>query len=106
MRGVEIAVPGRLKALMLALRFGYCAPLSRPCSSSLARDLSAAQTELVRENLQEMIDNTRRIAERSMEVASEAARTITAGTGKAARCQRVAVSLSRRAEEVGCLRAW
>jgi hypothetical protein len=104
MRGVEIAVPGRLKALMLALRFGYCAPLSRPCSSSLARDLSAAQTELARENLQEMIDNTRRIAERSMEVASE--RTITAGTGKAARCQRVAVSLSRRAEEVGCLRAW
>jgi hypothetical protein len=70
---------------MLALRFGYCAPLSRPGSSSLARDLSAAQTELVRENLQEMIDNTRRIAERSMEVASEAARTITAGTGKAAR---------------------
>ena len=38
----------------------------------------------MRENLQEMIDNTRRISERSVQVASEAARTITAGANEAA----------------------
>jgi phasin family protein len=48
------------------------------------QDLAAVQTELVRENLQEMIDNTRRISERSVQVASEAARTITAGANEAA----------------------
>jgi phasin family protein len=47
-------------------------------------DLAALQSELVRENLQQMIDNTRRIAERSLRVADEAARTITAETNKAA----------------------
>jgi hypothetical protein len=31
--------------------------------------VAAVQTEMVRENLQEMIDNSRRIAERSMQVA-------------------------------------
>jgi hypothetical protein len=46
--------------------------------------LAAVQTEIVRENLQEMIDNSRRIAERSMQVASEAARTITAEANEAA----------------------
>jgi phasin family protein len=47
------------------------------------QDLTATQTELVRENLHEMIDNTRRIAEHSMQVAQEAAQVITAETGKA-----------------------
>jgi hypothetical protein len=54
------------------------------------QDLAAVQTEL-RENLREMINNTRRISERSVEVASEAARTITAETNKASdRFQRAA----------------
>jgi phasin family protein len=39
-------------------------------------DVAAVQSELARENLQQMIDNTRRIAERSIQVANEAARTI------------------------------
>ena len=38
----------------------------------------------MRENLHEMIDNTRRIAERSIKVADDAARTITAEAKKAA----------------------
>ena len=59
--------------------------LARLAQCRNLQDFAAVQTQLVRENLQEMIDNTRRIAERSMEVASEAARTITAETGKAAR---------------------
>jgi phasin family protein len=59
--------------------------LARLAQCRNLQDLAAAQTELARENLHEMIDNSRRIAERSMEVASEAARTITAETGKAAR---------------------
>ena len=48
------------------------------------QDLSAVQTELVRENLHSVIDNSRRIAERSVEVATDAARTITAEANKAA----------------------
>jgi hypothetical protein len=40
------------------------------------QDLVAVQTDLVRGNLQRMIDNTRRIAEMSLEVAEEAATTI------------------------------
>jgi hypothetical protein len=72
---------------------------SRPVFEPLADEItvqqgatqSAVQTELVRENLREMIDNTRRISERSVEVASEAARTITAEANKAAeRFQRAA----------------
>jgi hypothetical protein len=47
-------------------------------------DLAAVQSELVRENLHEMIDNTRRIAERSIKVADAAARTITAEANKTA----------------------
>jgi hypothetical protein len=47
-------------------------------------DFAAVQSELVRENLREMIDNTRRLAEHSMQVAQEAAQVITAETGKAA----------------------
>jgi hypothetical protein len=59
--------------------------LARLAQCRNLQDFAAAQTELARENLHEMIDNTRRIAQRSMEVASEAALTITAETGKAAR---------------------
>jgi len=59
--------------------------LARLAQCRNLQDLAAVQTELARENLHEMIDNSRRIAQRSMEVASEAARTITAETGKAAR---------------------
>ena len=65
--------------------------LARLAQCRNLQDLAAVQTELVRENLREMIDNTRRISERSVEVASEAARTITAETNKAAdRFQRAA----------------
>jgi hypothetical protein len=38
----------------------------------------AVQSDLVRENLEQMIDNSRRIMELSAEVTNEAARTITA----------------------------
>jgi phasin family protein len=48
--------------------------LARLAQCRNIQDLAAVQTEFVRENLQEMIDNNRRIAERSMQVASEAAR--------------------------------
>jgi len=41
-------------------------------------DLMAVQSDLVRENLEQMIDNSRRIMELSAEVTNEAARTITA----------------------------
>jgi phasin family protein len=65
--------------------------LARLAQCRNLQDLAAVQTELVRDNLREMIDNTRRISERSVEVASEAARTITAETNKAAeRFQRAA----------------
>jgi phasin family protein len=47
-------------------------------------DLAAVQSEIVRENMRQMIDNTRRIAEHSVQVAQEAARTITAETSRAA----------------------
>ena len=45
-------------------------------------DLAAVQSDLARDNLNQIIDVTRRIAERSMKVADEAAKTITAETGK------------------------
>jgi len=45
-------------------------------------DLAAVQSDLARDNLNQIIDLTRRIAERSMEIADEAAKTITAETGK------------------------
>ena len=40
----------------------------------------AVQSDLVRENLEQMIDNSRRIMELSAEVTNEAAGTITAPT--------------------------
>jgi hypothetical protein len=58
--------------------------LARLAQCRNVRDFAAVQSELVRENLREMIDNTRRIAEHSMQVAQEAAQVITAETGKAA----------------------
>jgi len=47
-------------------------------------DLAAVQSDLARDNLNQIIDLTRRVAERSMQVADEAAKTITAETGKSA----------------------
>jgi len=45
-------------------------------------NLAAVQSDLARDNLNQIIDLTRRIAERSMQVADEAAKTISAETGK------------------------
>ena len=45
-------------------------------------DFAAVQSDLARDNLNQIIDVTGRIAERSMKVADEAAKTITAETGK------------------------
>jgi phasin family protein len=54
-------------------------------------DLAAVQSEIVRENLHQMIDNTRKIAEHSVQVAQEAAQSITAkATGAAERLRRAA----------------
>jgi hypothetical protein len=53
-------------------------------------DLAAVQSDLARDNLNQIIDVTRRIAERSMQVTDEAAKTITADTGKARRYPRAA----------------
>src|SRR5215213_7924076 len=53
-------------------------------------DLAAVQSDLARDNLNQIIAGTRRIAERSMKVADEAAKTITAETGKAGRYPRAA----------------
>jgi phasin family protein len=41
------------------------------------QDLVTTQTELVRDNMQELVDNGRHIAEKSVEVANEAAQTLT-----------------------------
>jgi len=41
------------------------------------QDLVATQTELVRDNMQEIVDNSRHLAEKSVEVANEAAQTLT-----------------------------
>jgi phasin family protein len=49
------------------------------------QDLVATQTELVRDNMQDMVDNSRHIAERSVEVANEAAQTLTKPTKSASR---------------------
>jgi hypothetical protein len=48
------------------------------------QDFTAIQSELVRENLQDAIDSTRRFAELSLKIADDAARFITAETRKAA----------------------
>jgi phasin family protein len=40
------------------------------------QDVVAAQTELVRENIQQMVNNSRQIAESSVRVANEAAQTL------------------------------
>ena len=53
-------------------------------------NLAAVQSDLARDNLNQIIDLTRRIAERSMQVADEAAKTITAETGKGGRYPRAA----------------
>jgi hypothetical protein len=58
--------------------------LARLAQCRNLQDFAAVQTELLRENLHGMIDNTRRIAEHSMQVTQEAAQVITAETGKAA----------------------
>ena len=47
-------------------------------------DFAAVQSDLARDNLNQIIDLTRRIAEQSMKVADEAAKTITAETGRSA----------------------
>jgi hypothetical protein len=44
-------------------------------------DLVAQQSDLIRENLEEMIDKGQQIMQRSTEITQEAARTITAQTG-------------------------
>jgi phasin family protein len=46
------------------------------------QDVVAAQTELVRDNFREMVENSRRVAETSVRVADEAARTLTAAHKK------------------------
>ena len=54
--------------------------LARLAQCRNLQDLAAVQTELVRENLREMIDNTRRISERSVQVeVLDASRRLPAG---------------------------
>jgi len=51
-------------------------------SCRTVRDAVAAQTELVRENIREMVENSRQIAETSAKVANEAAQTLTSAQKK------------------------
>jgi len=43
-------------------------------------DLAAVQTELLRQNMQEMIDGTKQLAQRSVKIADDAGRTINAAS--------------------------
>ncbi|HEX2726178.1 MAG TPA: phasin family protein, partial [Beijerinckiaceae bacterium] len=54
------------------------------------QDLVAAQTQLVRDNMQEIVDNSRHIAETSVKVANEAAEVLTGPAKAAARLTRAA----------------
>jgi hypothetical protein len=58
--------------------------LNRLAQCRSMQDAIAIQSELVRENLQQTIDTSRRIAELSTQVANEAARTIQAPVHRAA----------------------
>jgi phasin family protein len=51
-------------------------------SCRTAQEIVAAQTDLVREHIQEVVENGRRIAEVSMNVANEAAQTFNGSTGR------------------------
>ena len=52
--------------------------LNRIASSRSVQDVIAVQSELVRDNLQQVIDTNRRVAELSVRVSDEAARLIQA----------------------------
>jgi hypothetical protein len=46
-----------------------------------AQDVAKIQSALVQDNLEQMVENSRRVAELSLEVASDAARTVAAAHG-------------------------
>jgi len=54
------------------------------------QDVVAAQTELVRDNIQQIVDNSRQIAESSVRVADEAAQTLTGKKSSSHRLHRAA----------------
>jgi len=54
------------------------------------QDVVAAQTELVRDNIQQIVDNSRQIAESSVRVADEAAQTLTGKKSGSHRLHRAA----------------
>ena len=64
--------------------------LTRVAQCRSVQDLVAAQSELVRDNLQQLLDATRRIAEVSLRFAEEATRTIEAEDKKNSRHRRAA----------------
>jgi phasin family protein len=64
--------------------------LSRIAQCRSVQDFVAAQSELVRDNLQQLLDATRRVAEVSLRSAEEAARTIAAEDRKNSRNRRAA----------------
>jgi phasin family protein len=51
-------------------------------SCRTVQDAVAAQTELVRDNIREMVENSRQIAEASVKVGNEAAQTLANVQGK------------------------
>ena len=64
--------------------------VNRIARSRSVQDVMAVQSELVRENLQQVIDTNRRVAELSARVADEAARTIqTRASSSAGQARRV-----------------
>ncbi len=64
--------------------------ITRLAQSRTVQDLAAAQTDLVRENLQQIVEGTRKIAERSIQVADDAARALTTQTETSSRLRRAA----------------
>ena len=83
-RGAQPAIPCPEEPVCESFRERFDLP------GRSVQDLVAAQSELVRDNLQQLLDATRRIAEVSLRFAEEATRTIEAEDKRNSRHRRAA----------------